>query len=68
MSFFGGNYHWSDERSKDGESKKNAVVLLRWVLVAGGFAGTLVIIRPGGANFSWAMVLPLLLEWLGSIG
>lgn len=32
---------------------------LRWLLVAGGFAGTLIIIRPGGESFSWAMLLPL---------
>ena len=32
---------------------------MRWVLVAGGFAGTLVIIRPGGEAFHWASLLPL---------
>ncbi|MEP7301944.1 MAG: DMT family transporter [Caldimonas sp.] len=32
---------------------------LRWALVAGGFAGTLVILRPGGTVFSWAILLPL---------
>ncbi|MES2189132.1 MAG: DMT family transporter [Pseudomonadota bacterium] len=32
---------------------------LRWTLVAGGFMGTLIIIRPGGENFTWAMLLPL---------
>lgn len=32
---------------------------LRWLLVAGGFIGTLVIIRPGGDTFTWAMLLPL---------
>ncbi len=32
---------------------------LRWLLVAGGFAGTLVIIRPGGASFHWASLLPI---------
>ena len=32
---------------------------LRWLLVAGGFAGTLVILRPGGTVFSWAVLLPL---------
>ncbi|MDZ4074106.1 MAG: DMT family transporter [Hylemonella sp.] len=31
----------------------------RWVLVAGGFAGTLVIIRPGGDLFGWHVLLPL---------
>jgi drug/metabolite transporter (DMT)-like permease len=38
---------------------KERVSLLRWLLVAGGFAGTLVIIRPGSASFSWVMLLPL---------
>lgn len=32
---------------------------LRWVLVAGGFVGTLVIIRPGGDLFGWHVLLPL---------
>lgn len=31
----------------------------RWALVAGGFAGTLIIIRPGGEAFTWASLLPL---------
>ncbi|MDP3701977.1 MAG: DMT family transporter [Hylemonella sp.] len=31
----------------------------RWVLVAGGFVGTLIIIRPGGALFGWTTLLPL---------
>ena len=35
------------------------VSVLRWSLVMGGFAGTLVIIRPGGEHFSWATLLPL---------
>lgn len=35
------------------------VSALRWTLVAGGFAGTLVIIRPGGEAFDWALLLPL---------
>jgi drug/metabolite transporter (DMT)-like permease len=34
---------------------------LRWALVAGGFVGTLVILRPGGRAFSWAILLPLAL-------
>jgi drug/metabolite transporter (DMT)-like permease len=37
------------------------VTPLRWVLVAGGFAGTLIIIRPGGEAFTWASLLPLAL-------
>ena len=32
---------------------------LRWTLVAGGFAGTLIILRPGGASFGWTLLLPL---------
>jgi drug/metabolite transporter (DMT)-like permease len=38
---------------------KEEVSPLRWVLVAGGFVGTLVILRPGGSVFSWAILLPL---------
>lgn len=40
---------------------KERVATLRWVLVAGGFAGTLVIIRPGGDAFHWSSLLPLCL-------
>lgn len=38
---------------------KEHVSPLRWTLVAGGFIGTLVILRPGGASFSWAILLPI---------
>ncbi len=38
---------------------KERVSALRWSLVAGGFVGTLVILRPGGSAFSWAILLPL---------
>ncbi|MET3496926.1 DMT family transporter [Variovorax boronicumulans] len=38
---------------------KEYVSPLRWALVAGGFAGTLVILRPGGEAFSWAVLLPI---------
>jgi hypothetical protein len=34
---------------------------LRWACVLGGFAGTLVVIRPGAGLFEWVMLLPLLL-------
>ena len=34
---------------------------LRWVLVAGGFVGAMVIIRPGHEAFHWASLLPLAL-------
>ncbi|WP_354005063.1 DMT family transporter [Ramlibacter cellulosilyticus] len=40
---------------------KEAVTPLRWVLVAGGFLGTLVIIRPGHGSFGWSSLLPLAL-------
>src|SRR6185503_10211413 len=40
---------------------KEHVSALRWVLVAGGFLGTLVIIRPGAGHFGWASLLPLAL-------
>ena len=40
---------------------RQAVSPLRWVLVAAGFVGTIIIIRPGGANFSGgALIWPLL--------
>ena len=38
---------------------KEEVSPLRWTLVAGGFAGTVIILRPGGTVFSWAILLPL---------
>jgi drug/metabolite transporter (DMT)-like permease len=38
---------------------KDKVSPLRWLLVAGGFIGTLVIIRPGDDAFDWTMLLPL---------
>jgi drug/metabolite transporter (DMT)-like permease len=31
---------------------------LRWALVAGGFAGALIVIRPGSGLFGWAMLFP----------
>jgi drug/metabolite transporter (DMT)-like permease len=34
---------------------------LRWSLVVGGFAGSLMIIRPGSALFNWSMLLPLVM-------
>lgn len=38
---------------------KERVSILRWSLVAGGFIGTMVIIRPGADDFDWTMLLPL---------
>jgi drug/metabolite transporter (DMT)-like permease len=32
---------------------------LRWALVAGGFAGALLVIRPGQGLFGWAVLFPL---------
>ena len=32
---------------------------LRWALVAGGFAGALIVIRPGSNLFGWTMLLPV---------
>lgn len=40
---------------------KEKVSPLRWMLVAGGFAGTLVIIRPGAGTFGWSGLIPLAL-------
>lgn len=38
---------------------KEKVSPARWALVAGGFAATLLIIRPGSETFQWASLLPL---------
>jgi drug/metabolite transporter (DMT)-like permease len=35
------------------------VTVLRWLLVVGGFAGALLVIRPGAEDFTWPMLLPL---------
>lgn len=40
---------------------KERVSAMRWALVCGGFAGTLVIIRPDTHHFDWALLLPLVL-------
>lgn len=34
---------------------------LRWLCLFGGFAGSMIVIRPGKDLFQWAMLLPLLL-------
>lgn len=39
---------------------KERVSPLRWALVFGGFAGALVVIRPGSGLFGWAVWFPLL--------
>jgi drug/metabolite transporter (DMT)-like permease len=38
-----------------------SVSWLRWACVLGGFAGSMVVIRPGEDLFDWPMLLPLLL-------
>src|SRR5690606_18876670 len=34
---------------------------LRWALVSGGFAGALMVVRPGGGLVGWAALLPLVM-------
>lgn len=36
-----------------------SVSRLRWTLIAGGFIGTLIIIRPGSEHFGWSVLFPL---------
>lgn len=45
---------------------KERVRPLRWALVVGGFAGTVLIIRPDTQHFDWALALPLLLVFTNS--
>ena len=40
---------------------KERVSPLRWALVCGGFAGALLIVRPGGQLSGWVTLLPLLM-------
>ncbi len=42
---------------------KEKVSPLRWALVAGGFVGTLIIIRPGHDAFEWVTLLPISLAF-----
>ncbi len=37
---------------------------LRWLLVAGGFAGALMVVRPGGGFLGWAVLIPLALVFV----
>ncbi len=45
------------------------VGMRRWMAVVLGFGGVLLILRPGGENFHWAMLLPLVtsLCWASSL-
>jgi drug/metabolite transporter (DMT)-like permease len=38
---------------------KERVSRLRWILVAGGFVGALIVVRPGSGVIGWAALLPL---------
>ncbi len=40
---------------------KNNVSYRRWLLMAAGLCGVLLVIRPGGQVFSWALLFPVLL-------
>ena len=40
---------------------RERVPLLRWALVAGGFAGALLVVQPGGDVIGWASLLPLVM-------
>jgi drug/metabolite transporter (DMT)-like permease len=31
----------------------------RWIAIAGGFVGVLIVLRPGGAGFEWALLIPV---------
>jgi drug/metabolite transporter (DMT)-like permease len=39
----------------------------RWSAVALGFAGTLLVIRPGGGDFTWLLTLPLAVALLSAV-
>ena len=40
---------------------KNPVSQQRWLLMVAGLAGVLLVVRPGGQVFSWALLFPVLL-------
>lgn len=35
------------------------VGLHRWLAIGGGFAGVVIVMRPGGASFEWALLIPV---------
>jgi drug/metabolite transporter (DMT)-like permease len=39
----------------------------RWIAVIGGFAGVLIIMRPGAATFQWVLLLPLLAAMVNAL-
>lgn len=42
-----------------GRALGEQVPLLRWLCVLGGFAGAMLVIRPDGSDFNWALLFPL---------
>jgi drug/metabolite transporter (DMT)-like permease len=40
---------------------KNHVSRLRWIMMATGLAGVLLVVRPGGQVFGWALLFPVVL-------
>lgn len=40
---------------------KNRVSTRRWLLMGGGLLGVVLVVRPGGQMFSWALLFPVLL-------
>jgi drug/metabolite transporter (DMT)-like permease len=40
---------------------REPVSRMRWALVCGGFAGAVIVIRPGSGVFGWAAIFPLLM-------
>lgn len=39
----------------------------RWIAVTGGFAGVLIILRPGADSFQWALLLPLMAALINAL-
>lgn len=43
------------------------VTAARWIAVIAGFAGVLIIVRPGGNLFGWAVLLPLAMSFVYAV-